>query len=490
MRTRWHRDESGQAIVLFAVGLLLIVTVIAVVLDVGIVATARTELEDATGQAALAGATRFAECPKPAAALVDGVRSRAREVASANAVAGMGLTLAPVADVEVGFTLPTTQAYTKSLPGEEYKANTVKITGRRSDAAPDGGVPLVMDGVLGTSESATSSQAWAIADGPGYINTDLALALNECGVLGAFGPGDGPVPYPLTVNIDDPSFALGSFGVRPFHPDARSYAVCPPPVTPVFPDLIASPPFSADQSCSDEILFTSGAIGFNLLCEGSAEPPSVCALLGDLFGEPFVQVHDDLLLHSSFLQPELAFAFSGGDLSQLIGEYVVPVYSSQEIRTFENFDLTSIFVDSIPLPPLELVSPVFGTLDVGLVVNLDWPSLPVAVRYAPTVGFAKYRVTSATPIMKTIVLTVRLDLGSCSASGGLCDGLDCCALLDLLLFPLDLELELPVVTGIDFDGEILRDQEVDTWLVGGVNFGISATGGTGPRLIDPSNNGN
>lgn len=490
MRAPLHRDESGQAILLFAVGLLLLVTIVAVVLDVGIVATARTELEDATAQAALAGATRFAECPKPAPSVVNDVRARASEVARANPVAGVGLGLVPGNDVEVGFTLPLTQEYTKSAPGEEYKANTVRITGRRNDAAPDGAVPLVMGGVLGADKSETSSQAWAIADGPGYINTDLALALNECGVLSAFGPGQDPVPYPLSVNMDAPDFGRGSFGVRPGNPNARDWAVCPPPVTPIFPELIANPPFSADANCSNEILYTSGAIGFNLLCDGSPEPPSICTFLGDLFGEPIMQVRDDLLLQSSFLLPELAFTFGEGDLSGLIGEYVVPVYSSQEIREFESFDFTSIFVQSIPLPPLELVSPVFGTLDVGLVVDLGWPHLPVTVKYAPTVGFAKYRVTSATPVMKTVTLTVSLDLGTCSATGGLCDGVDCCALLDLLLFPLDLEVQLPIVSGIDFEGEIVRGEKVDTWLPGGVNFGISATGGTGPRLIDPSNNGN
>ncbi len=490
MRARLHRDDSGQAILLFAVGLLTLVTVVAVILDLGIVSTARTELEDSTGQAAVAATTRFDECPKPAADVLADARARAKEVASANAVAGTGLTLDPAADVEIGFIVPTTQAYTKSNPGEEYKGNAVRVTGRRNEGSPDGPVPLVMGGVLGTSQSATSSQAWGIADGPGYLNTDIALALNECGVLGSFGPGTGPVPYPLSVNMDTPSFDRGSFGVRPLDPAARNLAVCPPPTTPIFPDLIANPPLSSDPDCNDQLLYAAGAVGFNLLCEGSPTPPSVCSLIGDLFGEPIMQVHDDLLLQNSFLQPELAFAFSGGDLSQLIGEYIVPVYSSQEIEEFTSFDFTSIFVQSIPLPPLELVSPVFGTLDVSLVVDLDWPDLPVTVKYAPTVGFAKYQVTSATAIMKDITLTVKLDLASCTAEGGLCGGVDCCALLDLLIFPIELPVTIPIVSGIDFQGQVLRDQKVDTYLVGGVNLGISATGGTGPRLIDPSNNGN
>ena len=106
-------SEIITTILLFAVGLLLVVTIVAVVLDVGIVATARTELEDATGQAALAGATRFDECPKPAPSVLGDVRARADEVAQANAVAGVGLGLAPVSDVEAGVTLPLTPEYTK-----------------------------------------------------------------------------------------------------------------------------------------------------------------------------------------------------------------------------------------------------------------------------------------------------------------------------------------------------------------------------------------
>ena len=158
-----RRDVAGQAIILFAVGLGALVTLVAVVVNIGQIGTVRTEIQNTVGQAALAAHTRLRECPKDGslfpASTGGSVSDRGLDLANANAVAGSGLTL-DTSEIEVGFThvfLRTYSEYTNA--NERHRANTVRIVGRRDSGSPRRPVPARHDrsaripGVAGVQES-------------------------------------------------------------------------------------------------------------------------------------------------------------------------------------------------------------------------------------------------------------------------------------------------------------------------------------------------
>ncbi|NLW50482.1 MAG: VWA domain-containing protein [Candidatus Brocadiaceae bacterium] len=140
--------RGGQVLVLFAVVIMLLAAICVLTIDVGRLFTCKAQLQSAVDAAALAGASQLLGIvteDEKALALAE-----ATALAHANTVDGEHLSLG-TEDIEFGHYDPATHAFIPEA--QSGIVDSVRVTGRRTDASPDGPVPLSFGPVFGWEDA-------------------------------------------------------------------------------------------------------------------------------------------------------------------------------------------------------------------------------------------------------------------------------------------------------------------------------------------------
>jgi hypothetical protein len=145
-------SQTGSVSTFVLIGLIPLLAVLVLVVDAGLLLTARTHLQNAADSAALAAMGKMREGG-----------SFAEAVGEASRYAG----LQPVLDehVELGATdvmLGTFDHDTRVFtPGSRFGSAAVRVVARRQDGAPSGAIPLLLARVLGRETADVSAEAVA-----------------------------------------------------------------------------------------------------------------------------------------------------------------------------------------------------------------------------------------------------------------------------------------------------------------------------------------
>jgi Ca-activated chloride channel homolog len=205
-RRTCQSSRRAAMLVLIAICLPLCIIMAAFAVDVAWMQLCRTELRTATDAAARAAAKELSLSQS-----VDKSRSRAKEAAARNSVAGDPLLLAD-ADVEFGKGAQATPTSRFQFTPGAVNPNAVRVTGRRTDGSRSGPVNLLFAGVLGVEqfkplETATSTQ----------LDRDICLVLDRSGSMmeslngGANPQGNCDKPHPTKSRWGALAIAVNSF---------------------------------------------------------------------------------------------------------------------------------------------------------------------------------------------------------------------------------------------------------------------------------------
>ncbi|EAQ78016.1 hypothetical protein DSM3645_16250 [Blastopirellula marina DSM 3645] len=164
--------RRGAVLILIAVLLPVILWMAAFCVDVAYMQLTRTELRIATDSAARAGARTLSLEQDASLA-----HKSAIEYAAKNNVAGNTLTLAD-SDVQIGLSVRTDDVGRFTFSSGGKLLNSVNVTGRRTQQAPDGAVRLYLTPIFGHEffqpvADATASQ----------IDRDIALVVDRSGSM-------------------------------------------------------------------------------------------------------------------------------------------------------------------------------------------------------------------------------------------------------------------------------------------------------------------
>jgi Mg-chelatase subunit ChlD len=164
-------DRRAAMLVLIAICLPLLIIMAAFAVDVAWMQLARTELRTATDSAARAAAKELSLSQSTTTA-----RSRAKEAAKRNNVAGDPLLLADN-DIEFGTSVQSGTSRFNFTPSTA-KPNAVRVNGRRTQGSMAGPVDLLFAGALGVRqfeprESATSTM----------LDRDICLVVDRSGSM-------------------------------------------------------------------------------------------------------------------------------------------------------------------------------------------------------------------------------------------------------------------------------------------------------------------
>jgi Ca-activated chloride channel family protein len=160
-------NRRGATAVVFVIILPVLMLFIGFSVDLAYMQLSRAELRAATDLAAKAASTELAETGDTALAIVKG-----QQVASANMVAGQGLTLDNTDFVFGNTTRSPTGKW--NFTASASPMNAVQVNGRRTAAAPDGEVDLFFSGLINGGGFPTTAAATA-----GFINADICLVLDR-----------------------------------------------------------------------------------------------------------------------------------------------------------------------------------------------------------------------------------------------------------------------------------------------------------------------
>ena len=171
------RDGAMLVLVAFMLVILLVMTAFAV--DVAYMQLVRTELRTSTDAASKAASEALSRTQSIAEA-----RAAARSIADRNRVAGDPLLLDD-SDIIFGEAVQTgVGTFTFSPGGSEI--NSVRVLGRRSNAAPSGSVALFLGGILGRS----TFEPELASTSTGLVR-DIALVLDRSGSMATNDAGGG-----------------------------------------------------------------------------------------------------------------------------------------------------------------------------------------------------------------------------------------------------------------------------------------------------------
>lgn len=164
--------RRGAVLALMIVLLPVLLLVCAFAINSAYMGLNRTEMFSATDAAARAGGREFTITRNQAAA-----RSKAQAIAALNEVAGKPLTLTD-SDCVFGMGTRPTSTSRYSFTSGGPVANALQVNARRTSAAPDGPIPLLLPNVFGInhfelSRSSTSTQ----------VEVDIALVIDRSGSM-------------------------------------------------------------------------------------------------------------------------------------------------------------------------------------------------------------------------------------------------------------------------------------------------------------------
>jgi Flp pilus assembly protein TadG len=189
---RFFRDEKGAMMVLFAVLLPAIGGMVGMAVDMGVVYSAKGELQNAADSAALAGANTMMTIDadnNPVMAISTGIAS-AQQYSLTNQALGQSLMLRQE-DITVGKWDPETKSFAITSPSNPSELNAMQVTVRRDNVA-NSPVSTFFSKLLGINEVNVSATSVAFLGHAGKIPptlVDLPIAVNK----DALNEGDGPV---------------------------------------------------------------------------------------------------------------------------------------------------------------------------------------------------------------------------------------------------------------------------------------------------------
>ncbi|GAA5504885.1 TadE/TadG family type IV pilus assembly protein [Novipirellula caenicola] len=166
-RIKLARCRRGATAVVFVIMLPVLMLLLGFSVDLAYMQLTRAELRAATDLAAKAASSELAETGDKARAIAKG-----KQIASANTVAGNGLSLDD-SDFVFGNTVRSTTGKW-SFKASGTPMNAVQVNGRRTADAPDGEVDLFFSSLLNGKGFATTADATA-----GFINADICLVLDR-----------------------------------------------------------------------------------------------------------------------------------------------------------------------------------------------------------------------------------------------------------------------------------------------------------------------
>lgn len=152
MRTRPRHTETGSVSNFVLLAFLPLVAVLVMVVDVGLMLTSRTQLQNAADATAMAAMGAMRDGGDARAALAE-----ANRYAALQPVLDGGVALEP-ADVQIGSFDHRTRVFT---PGNGFGSAAVRVVARRSAGAPSGPVELIFGKVLGRETADVTAEAVA-----------------------------------------------------------------------------------------------------------------------------------------------------------------------------------------------------------------------------------------------------------------------------------------------------------------------------------------
>lgn len=171
-------SRNGNVAIMTAFCMPIVIAFVAFAIDWGLMAVARSELQNAADSAALAGCAQILddrallylytpwEADEVDLSFYDSARREAAKFALENDVRGVGTRLDTAVDVDIFHVDPDTKEVSHDNPA---KFNTVRVTTRRS-AALNGTLPLFVSGFFGLSHVTLKAVAQAtFYDGVGKI---------------------------------------------------------------------------------------------------------------------------------------------------------------------------------------------------------------------------------------------------------------------------------------------------------------------------------
>ena len=201
---RGRRDRRGVAMVTVLVALVALIAAGALAIDVGLVWAARTQLQNATDAAALAGGANLIDKSGPSVTLSDAEAAALGQAGLNTSVAASGGVAVDSADVTYGHWDLDSRTFDPGVDlSDPDVVNAVNVI-TRSDGAVNSPVPAFMARVLGRQDftvtaEATSYLGFAGRVGPGRL--DLPIAIDCCKLRGA----DCEADYCETITTNPPN---------------------------------------------------------------------------------------------------------------------------------------------------------------------------------------------------------------------------------------------------------------------------------------------
>ena len=208
-----HSDRRGIAMVTVLVALVALIAAAALAIDVGLVWAARTQLQNATDAAALAGAANLIDKVGPSVTLSE-AQTAVHGQAGLNksvAVAVPSGVAVDSADILVGHWDLATRSFNSSVDvSDPDQVNAVDVTARQNGVT-NSPVPAIMARILGRDSFSVSARATAYLGFAGRVvpgKLDLPIAIDCCKLRGSDCKADycdtiasPPNPCALTATV-------------------------------------------------------------------------------------------------------------------------------------------------------------------------------------------------------------------------------------------------------------------------------------------------
>lgn len=162
-----RRDRRGAIVVLTAFLMAALLCLVALIVDLGYLMLAQTQLQDAADAAALAGSAVLAQGPAAA-------RAEAQRFASLNTV-GKSPVKIDASDIVLGLWDCASHTFTPMTDADEANADSIQVT---CHLAESGANPLFFGGLWGAQTS-----------------NPVAVSMSQ-----SLGPSQGCIPYPRILN--------------------------------------------------------------------------------------------------------------------------------------------------------------------------------------------------------------------------------------------------------------------------------------------------